>query len=50
VEEIIVDAFPPDGPGHCPIVECPHCGGSFCCDPGVPTKRCFGHPDQPPKD
>lgn len=47
VEEIIVDAFPPNGPGNCPIVQCPKCGGSFCCDPNVPTKHCFGHPDKP---
>jgi len=25
VEDIIIDAFPPDGPGECPILCCPKC-------------------------
>ena len=32
VEDIIVDAFPPDGPGKCPIVCCPECGQDFVMD------------------
>ena len=50
VEEIVVDAFPPDGPGDCPILECPNCGGNFCCDPEIPTKHSLSHPDAPTRD
>jgi len=32
VEDIIVDAFPPDGPGKCPIVNCMKCGHDFVRD------------------
>jgi hypothetical protein len=32
VEDIIIDAFPPDGPGKCPIVCCPKCGQDFVRD------------------
>ena len=29
VEDIIIDAFPPDGPGKCPFICCPQCGKDF---------------------
>ena len=32
VEEIIIDAFPPDGPGGCPLICCPECGKDFVMD------------------
>ena len=32
VEDIIIDGFPPDGPGHCPIIICPKCGKDFVRD------------------
>ena len=32
VEDIIVDAFPPDGPGKCPIIGCMNCGNDFIRD------------------
>jgi len=32
VQDIVVDAFPPDGPGKCPIICCPKCGESFVFD------------------
>ncbi len=31
-EDIFVDSFPPDGPGDCPTLCCPECGGDFVCD------------------
>jgi DNA-directed RNA polymerase subunit RPC12/RpoP len=32
VEDIVVDAFPPDGPGRCPIIGCMKCGQDFVRD------------------
>jgi hypothetical protein len=32
VEDIVVDAFPPNGPGKCPIICCPECGRDFVRD------------------
>jgi len=32
VEDIIIDAFQPDGPGKCPIICCPECGKKFVMD------------------
>ena len=29
VEEIVIDAFPPTGPGNGPILLCPECGKDF---------------------
>ncbi|MDP6477409.1 MAG: hypothetical protein QF502_05825 [Nitrospinaceae bacterium] len=29
VEDIVVDAFPSNGPGNCPIIICPECGKDF---------------------
>jgi len=29
VEDIVVDAFPPDGPANCPVIICPECGKDF---------------------
>ena len=36
-EEIIIDAFPPDGPGNCPILSCPKCENDFIRDIKRPT-------------
>lgn len=32
IEDIIVDAFPPNGPGKCPIIYCPICEQDFVRD------------------
>jgi hypothetical protein len=32
VEDIMVDAFPPSGPGGCPILHCPNCDKKFVRD------------------
>jgi len=32
VEDIVIDAFPPDGPGKCPILCCPECGKNLIRD------------------
>lgn len=32
VQDIVVDAFPPDGPGNCPIIMCHRCGEDFVFD------------------
>ena len=45
VEDIVVDAFPPDEPGGFPPIVCPECGGSFRCDTSEPVKRSRQHPD-----
>lgn len=37
VEDIIIDAFPHDGPGDCPIICCYECGGDFVRDIKRPT-------------
>lgn len=37
VEDIIIDAFPSDGPGDCPIVCCHECGKDFVRDIKQPT-------------
>ena len=47
VEDIVVDAFPPEGPGGFPVVLCPECGGDFACDRSVPPKHSFENPDHP---
>jgi len=45
VEDIVVDAFPPDAPGGCPPLVCPECGESFSYDSSEPIKRSLQHPD-----
>jgi len=37
VEDIIVDAFPPERPGGFPVVYCPECNGDFKCDESTPS-------------
>ncbi len=37
VEDLFIDAFPPDGPGNCPIMYCPECGGDFVRDTSKST-------------
>ena len=36
-EDIIIDAFPGDGPDNCPILYCPECGGDFVRNVKRPT-------------
>ena len=48
VEDIGVDAFPPTGPGGCPTLECPTCGGDFVYDTTIPVKESYSRPGTPP--
>ena len=32
VEDVFIDSFPADGPGNCPVMYCPECGGDFVRD------------------
>ena len=38
VEDIVVNAFPPEKPGGFPVIVCPSCGKSFRHDPSEPPK------------
>ena len=45
IEDIIVDAFPPEEPGGYPALICPGCEKTFRHDNSVPDKRSFTKPD-----
>ncbi len=45
VEDIGVDAFPPEEPGGFPVLMCPACGGDFACDTSMPPKLSKTTPD-----
>ena len=45
IEDIIVDAFPPDGPGGTPILICPNCHGTYLRDTSLPETRSYTKPD-----
>lgn len=47
VEEVFIDSFPPNGPGNCPILGCPECGGDFVRHTTIPTTMSKTDPNQP---
>ena len=45
VEDIIVDAFPPERPGGFPVILCHKCNGRFKCDESVHAISSFSDPN-----
>ena len=45
IEDIIVDAFPANGPGGTPILMCPNCHGTYLRDISVPETQSYTQPE-----
>jgi hypothetical protein len=45
IEDIILDAFPPDEPGGTSILECPECGKTFLRDKSQPEVKSYTKPE-----
>jgi hypothetical protein len=45
IEDIVVDAFPPDGPGRTPILICPNCHGTYLRDTSEPETQSHAKPE-----
>ena len=45
IEDIIVDAFPPNGPGRAPILICPNCHGTYFRDTSVAEIESYTQPE-----